>query len=402
MSRVNSLAKRGVAGTVRVRLALVPLALVPLVVAAGAGGPQIPRAARHEAGEVIAYIIPQQQPDQTALLTLLGVLHDRGVEVRRALVPFASGRVRYSAGAYIVLASQPHADAAAVLASRPDTASGRRSTPVRTGADTVTPALPALLGVGVAAVQDSFPIPVTPPVVPRAPRYGTPAGLGDSARRVVGVYVPASVGRPMAWTRSTLDRYGVRYAPLAAGALLAGGALRQRYDVVLLPDGGAAAFATLDGSGLRAFLDAGGTIVAVGSGAQWAIRTLRLPGRFDDIAATDGDSALVRIGIDRGSTVAADMVAHAVAWVAGGPATVFAPDTVHARVVARYDASDIAMGSPEVARAYDGRPAITDIPQGKGRVVLFGFDPAYRGVSLSTLPLLWGALRLRPDSSRGE
>jgi hypothetical protein len=392
MLRVNSLAMRGVAA------ALVPLALVPLAVVTGVGGLQMPHGVRHEAGEAIAYIIPPQQPDQTALLTLLGVLQDRGVEVRRALAPFASGRVRYSAGAYIVLATQPHADAAAaVLASRPDTASGRRSSTLGAGADTVTPALPALLGVGVAAVRDSFPIPVTPPVVPRAPRYGTPAGLGDSARRVVGVYVPAGVGRPVAWMRSTLDRYRVRYAPVAAGALLAGGALRERYDVVLLPDGGTAAFAALDGSGLRAFLDAGGTIVAVGSGAQWAIRTLRLPGRFDDIAATDGDSALVRVGIDRGSPVAADMVAQAVAWVAGGPATIFAPDTAHTRVVARYDASGIAMGSPEVARAYDGRPAITDIPQGQGRVVLFGFDPTYRGVSLSTLPLLWGALRLRGE-----
>jgi hypothetical protein len=390
---------RGVPGA-----ALGRLALVPLVIVAGAGGLGMPHAVRHEAGAVVAYIIPQQQPDQSALLTLLGVLRDRGVEVRRALAPFASGRVRYSAGAYIVLGSQPLAGAAAaVLASRRDTASGPHSDTSGAAADTVAPALPALLGVGVAAVRDSFPIPVTPPVAPRAPRYGTPAGLGDSVRRVVGVYVPAGVGRPVAWMRATLDRYGVRYAPVVASALLAGGALRARYDVVLLPDGGAAAFAALDGSGLRAFLDAGGTIVAVGSGAQWAIRTLRLPGRFDDIAATGGsDSALVRVGIDRGSPVAAGMVAHAVAWVAGGPGTIFAPDTMHTRVAARYDASDIAMGSPEVARAYDGRPAIADIPQGHGRVVLFGFDPTYRGVSLSTLPLLWGALRLRPDSSRGE
>jgi hypothetical protein len=362
----------------------------------------MPRAARREGagpGAVIAYIIPQQQPDQTALLTLLGVLQDRGVEVRRALAPFASGRVRYSAGAYIVLGSQPHADAAAaVLASRLDTATGPRSDTPDAGADTAAPALPALLGVGVAAVRDSFPIPVTPPVAQRAPRYVTPAGLGDSARRVVGVYVPAAVGRPVAWMRATLDRYGVRYAPVAAGALLAGDALRERYDVVLLPDGGAAAFAALDGSGLRAFADAGGTIVAVGSGARWAIRTLRLPGRFDDLAAAgDGDSALVRVAIDRGSPVAADMVAHAVGWVAGGPTTVFTPDTTHARVVARYDASDVVTGSPDVARAYDGRAAITDVPQGRGQVVLFGFDPAYRGVSLSTLPLLWGALRLRGE-----
>jgi hypothetical protein len=375
-----------------VPLAFVPLAFVPLALAAAGATTQmhetLPRTATAP-GDAIAYIIPQQQPDQTALLTLLGVLQDRGVEIRRALAPFASGRVRYSAGAYIVLGSQPRADvaaaAAAVLGS------------LRPAGDTVAPALPALLGVGVAAVRDSFPIPVTPPVVPRPAQYKTPEGLGDSARRVVGLYVPAGVGRPVVWTRGTLDRYGVRYVPIAAAALLAGAVLRERYDVVLLPDGGAAAFATLSGSGLRTFLDAGGTIVAVGSGAQWAVRALRLPGRFDDIspAAGSADSALVRAGIDRGNPIADGMVAHAVGWVAGGPATVFAPDTASVHVVARYDGSDVMAGAPDVARQYDGRAAITDVPQGHGRVVLFGFDPAYRGVSLSTLPLLWGALRLR-------
>ncbi len=350
---------------------------------------------------VVAYIIPQQQPYQASLLTLLGVLADRGVEIRRALAPFASGRVRYSAGAYIVLGSQAKASvAAAVLGPAVERSLATASSPA---IDSVAPGLPALLGVGVAEVRDSFPIPLTPPVAPRAPQYATPAGLGDSARHVVGVYVPASVGRAVVWTRATLDRFGVRYAPVAASALVGGDALRQRYDVMLLPDGGAAAFASLDGSGLRTFIDAGGTVVAVGSGAQWAVRAFRLPGRFDDIApaaagnanGTDRDSALVRMAIDRGNPIAAGMVAHALGWVAGGPATVFTPDTAHTRVVARYDTSDVAAGSRDIARSYDRAAAIVDIPQGHGRVVLFGFDPAYRGVSFATLPLLWGALRLR-------
>jgi hypothetical protein len=398
MLRVTSSAVRGVAGA----------ALAPLAVVAVASGIRthhsthhVSRAAAESPPGVVAYIIPQQQPDQSSLLTLLGVLADRGVEIRRALAPFASGRVRYSAGAYIVLGSQAKASAAAaVLASpaAPEQGVLHASSPAT---DSVGPGLPALLGVGVAEVRDSFPIPVTAPVAVRPAQYVTPAGLGDSARRVAGVYVPASAGRPVAWTRATFERFGVRYAPVAASALAAGDALRQRYDVVLLPDGGAAAFATLDGSGLRRFLDAGGTIVAVGSGAQWAIRAFRLPGRFDDIAPAGAgdragdDSALVRVAIDRGSPIASDMVAHALGWVAGGPATVFTPDTAHTRVVARYDASEVAAGSRDVARGYDGAAAIVDIPQGHGRVVLFGFDPAFRGVSLATLPLLWAALRLR-------
>jgi hypothetical protein len=393
MLRVKSRAVCGLAGA-----ALAPLALV--AAASGIRSHRNPRAPAEPLPGVIAYIIPQQQPDQASLLTLLGVLADRGVEIRRALVPFASGRVRYSAGAYVVLGSQAQASAAAAVFASPSAPDRGVATAPAPATDSVAPGLPALLGVGVAEVRDSFPIPVTPPVAPRAAQFATPAGLGDSARRVVGVYVPAGVGRPVVWTRATLQRFGVRYAPVAASALAGGDALRQRYDVVLLPDGGATAFATLDGSGLRAFIDGGGTIVAVGSGAQWAIRAFRLPGRLDDIAPASGggagdDSALVRLAIDRGSPIATDMVAHAVGWVAGGPATVFTPDTVHARVVARYDASGVAAGSRDVARSYDGAAAIVDVPEGHGRVVLFGFDPAYRGVSFATLPLLWGALRLR-------
>jgi hypothetical protein len=407
MLHVTSPALRGIAGA-----ALVPLVLV----AAGSGSRasgvrsgQVSRAAAESPPGVLAYIIPQQQPDQSSLLTLLRILADRGVEIRRALAPFASGRVRYSAGAYIVLGSQANASAAATVLGPPGAGGHGVPNASSPATDSVAPGLPALLGVGVATVRDSFPIPVTPPVTVRPAQYVTPAGFGDSARRVVGVYVPAVAGRPVAWTRATMERFGVRYAPVAASALAAGDVLRERYDAMLLPDGGATAFASLDGSGLRAFIAAGGTIVAVGSGAKWAIRAFRLPGRFDDIAAggtgtgtgtgtSDGagdDSALVRVAIDRGSPVAADMVAHALGWVAGGPATVFTPDTAHARVVARYDASEVAAGPADVARSYDGAAAIVDVPQGHGRVVLFGFDPAYRGVSLATLPLLWGALRLR-------
>jgi hypothetical protein len=400
MLRVKSPALRAVASA----------ALTPLVFVAAASGTHLQHPAHHKSRPsggpppgVVAYIIPQQQPDQAALLTLLGVLADRGVEIRRALAPFASGRVRYSAGAYIVLGSQAKASAAAaVLGPAAEQAVASASSP---SADSVAPGLPALLGVGVAEVRDSFPIPLSAPVAPRAPQYITPAGLGDSARRVVGVYVPAGIGRAVVWMRATLARFGVRYAPVAAGGLASGDALRQRYDVVLLPDGGAAAFASLDGSGLRTFIDAGGTIVAMGSGAQWAVRAFRLPGRFDDIApaaaaknsgnGAGNDSALVRVAIDRGSPMAADMVAHASGWVAGGPATVFTPDTAHSRVVARYDASEVAAGSRDVARSYDRDAAVVDIPEGHGRVVLFGFDPAYRGVSFATLPLLWGALRVR-------
>lgn len=353
----------------------------------------------------VAYVIPQQQPDQAALKTLLQTLSDHGVEIHRALAPFVSGRVRYSAGAYIVLTAQPRGSEAAGLLEAP-LGGAPTVAPVAT-ADTTPIGLAQLLGVGVAAVRDSFPIPVTPPIASPVPHYPTPAGLGDSVRRVIALYIPAGAGRPVAWTRATLERYGVRYAAVDSAAMRDGDGLRQDYDVLLLADAGASPYAALSPAvtaGLRTFVDDGGTIVAIGRGARWVIEALRMPGRFDDIAAdsaptgppgSGADSALLRLRIDRSSPIVAEMVAHAFAWVAGGPTTVFVPDTSHVHVVATYDAGEVVAGSATVARAYDGRAAAVDVPQGHGRVVLFGFDPAYRGVSLATLPMLWSALRVR-------
>lgn len=356
----------------------------------------------------VAYVIPQQQPDQAALKTLLQTLADLGVEIHRALAPFVSGRVRYSAGAYIVLTAQPRGSVAAGLLEAP--LGGATTVASVATADTIPIGLAQLLGVGVAAVRDSFPIPVTPPIASPVPHYPTPAGLGDSVRRVIALYIPAGAGRPVAWTRATLERYGVRYAAVDSAAMGDGDGLRQDYDILLLADAGASPYAALSpavAAGLRTFVDDGGTIVAIGRGARWVIEALRLPGRFDDIAAdsappgppgppgSGADSALLGVRIDRGSPIVADMVAHAFAWVAGGPTTVYVPDTSHAHVVATYDAGEVVAGSATVARAYDGRAAAVDVPQGRGRVVLFGFDPAYRGASLATLPMLWGALRVR-------
>jgi hypothetical protein len=40
----------------------------------------------------------------------------------------------------------------------------------------------------------------------------------------------------------------------------------------------------------------------------------------------------------------------------------------------------------------EGRPAILDIPLGRGRIVAFGFDPIHRTLSRSDFRLVWNAL----------
>jgi hypothetical protein len=49
------------------------------------------------------------------------------------------------------------------------------------------------------------------------------------------------------------------------------------------------------------------------------------------------------------------------------------------------------LGAPRLA----GKAAMVDVRRGNGHVILYGFRPQYRGQSMSTLPLVWNALRGR-------
>jgi glutamine amidotransferase-like uncharacterized protein len=75
------------------------------------------------------------------------------------------------------------------------------------------------------------------------------------------------------------------------------------------------------------------------------------------------------------------------------PNSDFFPNSV--KIIARYpkDPSQIllsgwALGQEKIA----GKAALVEFTIGKGRIVLFGFRPQYRGQSLATFPLLFNAI----------
>ena len=66
-----------------------------------------------------------------------------------------------------------------------------------------------------------------------------------------------------------------------------------------------------------------------------------------------------------------------------------------ARVIARYPSdprqillSGWALGQDKIA----GKAALVEVTMGKGKIILFGFRPQYRGQSLATFPLLFNAI----------
>ncbi|MEO6654778.1 MAG: hypothetical protein ABIO36_01710, partial [Pyrinomonadaceae bacterium] len=65
------------------------------------------------------------------------------------------------------------------------------------------------------------------------------------------------------------------------------------------------------------------------------------------------------------------------------------------KIIARYPSdpkqillSGWALGAEKIA----GKAALVEVKMGKGKIILFGFRPQYRGQSLATFPLLFNAI----------
>ena len=52
----------------------------------------------------------------------------------------------------------------------------------------------------------------------------------------------------------------------------------------------------------------------------------------------------------------------------------------------------VVSGGVKGASELEGKPAILDIPTGKGRIVAFDFDPIHRYLTLSDFRLVWNAI----------
>jgi glutamine amidotransferase-like uncharacterized protein len=90
------------------------------------------------------------------------------------------------------------------------------------------------------------------------------------------------------------------------------------------------------------------------------------------------------------------MPKESIAWFENSPVfEITMSDDTNVEIIARYpnDANKIllsgwALGAEKIA----GKAALVSINIGKGKIVLFGFRPQYRGQSLATFPLLFNAI----------
>lgn len=253
-----------------------------------------------------------------------------------------------------------------------------------------------------------------------------PRGVEPIGRARLAVYAPWFDNLDEGWTRWLLDRFGLPFTTVRDADVRAG-QLRARFDAIVLPGapadrllyGNPAGIVPADYVGglddagvaaLRAFVDQGGTLLALGQAGELAIRTFGLPVR--DVARDPASrffcpGSLVRLQLDASQPLAFGMPVQGVAFCSfsaayaivgrddaaeGSVATTPVIDTI-----ARYGKNDLLLsGYLEGDDVVADRPAVLQVRVGAGRIVLFGFPPHHRGQSLGTFRLFLNALLTAP------
>jgi hypothetical protein len=196
------------------------------------------------------------------------------------------------------------------------------------------------------------------------------------------------------------------------------GNLRAKFDTVIIPDQSPRAILEGHRKGtmpeeytggigadgvraLREFVEAGGTLVCLNRASDFAIEQLKLPVR--DITAglkrTEfyAPGSILRTELDTSHPLAKGMPKESIAWVESSPVFEVSDDreAARVRVVARYPAEGETLLSGWLlgGERLRGKAALVEVALGKGRVILFGFRPQYRGQSLATYPLFFNALK---------
>lgn len=403
----------------------------------------------------LAYLIPAGQARDEAVAKLVGTLVDQGVEVfrldrelhaafgpqvlqrtnstteklgtYRTIVAHTSGLHEVPAGSYIIFTSQPQRSNVLAL-FEPQiyptrlSAAGELERPY----DVAGWTLPMQMGVDAPAV--------TAIGEPVAERRLTLITNGDEVRSDlalnvskngespiqnpvgtnvrIGVYKGWTGNMDEGWTRFVLDTFNVPYKTVADRELRQGG-LSAKYDVIVFPSQRAKEIIEGNPVGsypeeftggitqagvnyLRTFVENGGAIVCFDTSCELPIKEFNLPIRNVLEGQRSSDffcpGSILSIGVDRSQPLARGVAPTLDAYFINSSA--FETTDASLRIVARYAKENLLrsgwlLGEDKLR----GRVALAEIPQGKGRIVLFAFRPQHRGQTWGTLPLLWNSLR---------
>ena len=251
----------------------------------------------------------------------------------------------------------------------------------------------------------------------------------------VGLYKSYVASIDEGWTRWILEQYEFPYTSVYDKDIRAGD-LKSQFDVIVIPDeamnaivrgnpklpagttettapaepGGfgrnfvpdeyAGGIGRVGVQNLRAFVMEGGTLVTLNRASELAIDGLGVGAKniLQGVSNKDfyGPGSILRIEVDPNNPLGYGMDKESIAWFEGGP--VFSPafmstDAPGATSVAKYpDGNPLMSGWLLGDGLIQNRDALVDATLGKGHVVLFGFQPQYRGQAYATYKMLFNSL----------
>ncbi|HEX7091594.1 MAG TPA: M14 metallopeptidase family protein [Longimicrobiales bacterium] len=369
-----------------------------------------------------AWVIPADQPNESGLAYVLRILTMGAVEVHRATEAFSAGGRQFPAGTYVIPMQQPSASFAQTLLEvqeYPDLREYAGGPPKRPY-DVTAHTLPLLMNVEAVAVDswEGEPPALSEPISVQPFRFALPDALRGARAPRIALY--KSAGEPMTagWTRWVFDQHGLRYDTLKDARVRAGG-LERDYDVILFQSQSANAIRRgyPEGSlpreytggigdagvqALRSFVEAGGRIVAVEEATDLFIELfgLGIENAVEGLPRQEFyvPGSILRLDLDASHPLARSVGASTHAWYWGSSRAFEVTDPA-IRVVARYgEGNPAASGWILGPEALAGKAALVEARVGRGSVVLFGFQPNYRGQSVATWPLLFDALAGVPAS----
>jgi hypothetical protein len=418
-------------------------------------------------GSPYGYVIPTEQHDWPTAEKLAEVLRRGDVEVSRAKAAFTAGGSKYAAGSFVVLMAQPNRGFAKDLLEpqlHPNRTNGAGGPPKRPY-DMAGWTLSYQMGVRADMIKEAFTADLEPvqdvrpntrtdtdrrtnlsvttamDALRRGDRVNitvSQIAIGDTvppgARQLraprVGIYKSYLAPMDEGWTRYVLEEFHVPFTSIENTDVRAGN-LQSRFDTIILPSQDVDAIVNghapgamppefvggigLDGvSALRAFVESGGTLVALDAASTLPMRYFNIPVRdaLDGVRNTEFycPGSLLRLKIDTAQPLMAGMPAEQAAFFVNGrafdlgargggrggdgsDAAGSARVPAGVRVLARYADTDLLMsGWINGGNRIAGKAAAVDVTLGRGRVVLTGFGVAFRGQPHGTFKFLFNPI----------
>ncbi|GGZ30796.1 M14 family metallopeptidase [Asticcacaulis endophyticus] len=246
--------------------------------------------------------------------------------------------------------------------------------------------------------------------------FGTGTDSLKPAR--IGMYRPWGSNMDEGWTRWILEQYNYGLTSVYNGDVKAG-ALDDKFDTIILPDMGGRRTGALkslkeglsaedtpaDYAGgigeegaeaLKGFVSEGGTLVVMNNTSDAIIELFDLPvtNVLKDVKPEVFfcAGALLEVELGEASEVTAGLSAKPIIMFQGGPAFEV-KDGFKGKVLASYakDASPLRSGVIHGPETIQGKAAALEVEYGKGKILLYGFEPQWRGQTHNTYKFVFNS-----------